>query len=60
VRSTRVTHDIGLYMPLSLVKSNGRTLFMASQGFYMMGESSPPVPIGRERSIAKMTGEPGA
>jgi hypothetical protein len=45
----RVTHDIGLYMPLSLVKSNGRTLFLASQGFYMMGESSPPVPIGRER-----------
>jgi hypothetical protein len=45
----RVTHDIGLYMPLSLAKSNGRTLFLASQGFYMMGESSPPVPIGRER-----------
>lgn len=45
----RVTHDIGVFMPLSLVKSGGRTLFLASQGFYMMGESGAPIPIGRER-----------
>jgi hypothetical protein len=45
----RVTHDIGLYVPLSLVISNDKTLFLSSQGFYMMAEAGAPVPIGKER-----------
>jgi hypothetical protein len=45
----RVTHDIGLYVPLSLVISNDKTLFLSSQGFYMMAETGAPVPIGKER-----------
>src|SRR5262245_44386390 len=34
----RVTHDIGLYMPLSLAKSNGRPLVPARPGLICMGE----------------------
>jgi hypothetical protein len=46
----RVTRDIGLYAPLSLVISNDKTLFLSSQGFYAMSEfGGAPVPIGKER-----------
>ena len=45
----RVTRDIGLYAPYSLITSNDRIYWLASQGFYEMDSASYPVPLGRER-----------
>lgn len=44
----RVTTDIGLYAPLSLICANGKVYFLASQGFYEMEPNGFPMPIGRE------------
>lgn len=45
----RVSRDVGLFAAYSLAVANDKTLFLAPQGFMMMGASGPPVPIGRER-----------
>jgi hypothetical protein len=44
----RVTRDIGLYAPYSLVTVNNKVYFLASQGFHEMDPNGYPMPIGRE------------
>lgn len=45
----RVTQDLGLYAPYSLIRSGDTILFYSAKGFYKIEPGGPPVQIGRER-----------
>jgi hypothetical protein len=45
----RITQDLGLYAPLSLVRSGSDVLFYSSQGFFLIPPGGLPKQIGRER-----------
>lgn len=46
---TKVTQDLGLMAPYSLVISGESILFYSGKGFYMISPGGVPMPIGRER-----------
>ena len=45
----RLTQDMGLYGPYSIIRAGNLVFFNSSQGFMKTDGVSPPVPIGRER-----------
>lgn len=45
----RVTQDMGLYAPGSIIRAGSTTYFYAGQGFFKIDPGSFPVQIGRER-----------
>jgi hypothetical protein len=45
----RVSEDMGLLAPYSVVRAGSRTFFLSSNGFQVIGPGGAPVPIGRER-----------
>lgn len=45
----RVSEDIGLYAPYSVIRSGSRIFFLSSFGFMQIGPGGIPEPIGRER-----------
>ena len=45
----RVTEDLGLYAPLSIVRAGSTIFFYAGQGFYKILPGGYPEQIGRER-----------
>jgi hypothetical protein len=45
----RVSDDIGILAPLSLIRGADRVFFYSSKGFFMMTPTGQPVPIGKER-----------
>jgi hypothetical protein len=45
----RVTQDMGLYAPYSIIKAGTTVFFYAGQGFYKIDPGQLPVQIGRER-----------
>lgn len=47
---SRITENIGLYMPYSLAKTNNSMFFYASDGFYMIGSGGQLKPIGANKT----------
>lgn len=45
----RVTQDMGLYAPYSLVRASDKIFFYSAKGFYRIDPGGQPVQIGRER-----------
>ncbi len=45
----RVTQDMGLYAPYSIIRAGSTIYFYAQQGFYKIDPGTVPVQIGRER-----------
>jgi hypothetical protein len=45
----RITQDMGLYAPYSIIRAGSTIYFRAGQGFYKIDPGSVPVQIGRER-----------
>jgi hypothetical protein len=45
----RITQDMGLYAPYSIVRAGSTVFFYAGQGFYKIDPGQLPVQIGRER-----------
>jgi hypothetical protein len=45
----RVSDDIGILAPLSLIRGADRVFFYSSKGFFMMTPTGQPAPIGKER-----------
>lgn len=45
----KVTDDLGLFAPYSLVRSGSRVFFLSQKGFQMMDPSGYPTAIGKER-----------
>lgn len=45
----RISEDLGIYAPGSLIRAGGRVFFYSTKGFYRIDPGSYPVPIGRER-----------
>jgi hypothetical protein len=45
----RVTQDMGLYAPYSIIRAGSTIYFYAGQGFYKIDPSGVPVQIGREK-----------
>jgi hypothetical protein len=45
----RITQDMGLYAPYSIVRAGSTIFFYAGQGFYKIDPGQVPVQIGRER-----------
>lgn len=45
----RVSEDIGLYAPYSLIRAGARIFFISSDGLKQIGPGGAPEPIGRER-----------
>lgn len=53
----RVTRDMGVYAPLSVITANNKIYFLATQGFHEMEPNGYPVPLGRERFDATFLDE---
>jgi hypothetical protein len=45
----RITQDMGLYAPYSIIRAGSTIYFYAGQGFYKIDPGGVPVQIGRER-----------
>jgi hypothetical protein len=45
----RITQDMGLYAPYSIIRAGSTIFFYAGQGFYKIDPGQLPVQIGRER-----------
>lgn len=45
----RITQDMGLFAPYSIVRAGSTIYFYAGQGFYKIDRGQAPVQIGRER-----------
>lgn len=45
----RITEDLGLFAPYSIIRSGSSIFFYAGQGFHRIDPGQPPVPIGFER-----------
>lgn len=45
----RVTQDMGLFAPYSIIRAGSTILFYAGQGFYKIDPGQAPVQIGREK-----------
>lgn len=45
----RVSEDVGLYAPYSLIRAGSRTFFLSPGGFNQIGAGGAPEPIGMER-----------
>ena len=45
----RISEDMGLYAPLSIVRSGSDILFFGNHGFHKIEPGSLPTPIGREK-----------
>ena len=45
----RITQEMGLFAPYSVVRSGEKVFFYSAKGFYVIEPGGLPVPIGRER-----------
>jgi hypothetical protein len=45
----RISDDLGLYAPYSLIRSGDQIFFLAPKGFMQMAPAGYPVPIGKEK-----------
>lgn len=45
----RITEDLGIYAPYSLIRSGNYIFWLAAQGFMMMQPTGYPQPIGKEK-----------
>jgi len=53
----RVSEEIGIYAPYSIVRSGHRVFFLSTNGFHVIGPGGTPEPIGRARVDRTVLGE---
>jgi hypothetical protein len=49
IQFEKVTEDMGLLAPYSIIRAGTQILFLAQQGFHSMGPTGYPQPIGKEK-----------